>query len=75
MPRPDLTAILELPIEARLEIVAVICDSIVEEARSPLVTPQQLAELERRLAEADADPDGGEPWDSVRERILNSLRR
>ena len=75
MPRPDLTAILDLPIETRLEIVAVICDSIVEEARSPLVTPEQLADLERRLAAADADPDGGEPWGVVRERIRSSLRR
>ena len=75
MARPDLTAILDLPIETRLEIVAVICDSIVEEARSPLVTPEQLADLERRLAAADADPDGGEPWGVVRERIRSSLRR
>ncbi|HEU4429091.1 MAG TPA: addiction module protein [Myxococcota bacterium] len=75
MPRPDLTAILDLPIEARLEIVAVICDSIVEEARVGELTAGQLADLERRLADADAHPESGEPWDRVRERILSSLRR
>jgi putative addiction module component (TIGR02574 family) len=34
--------------------------------------PEQLAELERRLAELDADPEGGESWDVVKARILES---
>ena len=35
--------------------------------------PEQLAELERRLAELDAAPEGGESWDAVKARILESL--
>ncbi|WP_095985383.1 addiction module protein [Cystobacter fuscus] len=35
--------------------------------------PEQLPELERRLAELGADPVGGESWDVVKTRILESL--
>lgn len=75
MAHPDLAAILELPIEERLEIVAVICDSIVNDTHAPELTGEQLAELERRLAEVDENPEAGEPWEAVRQRILTSLRR
>ena len=37
-------------------------------------TPEQFEELKRRLAELDADPEGGESsWDEVQARILKSL--
>lgn len=36
-------------------------------------TPEQLAELERRLAELDAAPECDESWDTVKARILESL--
>ena len=36
-------------------------------------TEEQLVELESRLAELDEHPEAGEPWDTVRARILDSL--
>jgi len=72
---PDLAAILDLPIEERLEIVGVICDSIVDDTQSPEMRAEQRAELDRRLADFDSNPDAGEAWEAVRERISNSLRR
>ncbi len=36
-------------------------------------TQEQLAELDRRLAELDEHPEAGESWDTVRARILDSL--
>jgi putative addiction module component (TIGR02574 family) len=32
--------------------------------------PEWLVELERRARRAWADPDGGEPWDAVEQRLL-----
>ncbi len=34
---------------------------------------EQLAELEKRLAELDENPEAGEPWETVRARLLDSL--
>jgi putative addiction module component (TIGR02574 family) len=39
-----------------------------------VLTDAQLEELERRLAEADADPTGGSPWEEVRKRIQHRSR-
>jgi putative addiction module component (TIGR02574 family) len=39
------------------------------------LTEEQKAELDRRIAEADADPDGGIPWVQVRDEALARLRR
>jgi putative addiction module component (TIGR02574 family) len=38
------------------------------------LTDEQRADLERRLAEADADPTGGTPWEEARERIRHRAR-
>jgi putative addiction module component (TIGR02574 family) len=39
------------------------------------LTPAQRAELERRLAEDEENPDEGEPWEAVRDEILRDLAR
>ncbi len=63
--------LLKLPVAERLELVQELWDSIAEDcAREPFpLTDEQREDLERRLAEADADPTGGAPWKEVRERI------
>ncbi len=66
----------KLSLAERLELVEQIWDSIAAEyERDPiLLTDEQRADLERRLAEADADPAGGAPWEDVLERIRQRPR-
>ena len=59
--------LLKLSLAERLELVQELWDSIAADC-DPL-TDEQRQDLERRLAEADADPTAGAPWQEVRERI------
>ena len=58
----------------RLELVEELWDSIADEDKALELTDEQREDLERRLAEADADPAGGSPWEEVRERIRQRPR-
>ncbi len=58
----------------RLELVEELWDSIADEDEALALTDEQREDLERRLAEADADPTGGSPWEEVRERIRQRSR-
>ena len=71
-PVVDLEALRRLPVEARLQLVEDLWDSIAQEAPDEAfpMTPELIAELDRRLAEADANPDAGIPWEQVRANIL-----
>ncbi len=58
----------------KLELVEELWDSIPEEDEALELTAEQREDLDRRLAEADADPDGGVPWEEARERIRQRQR-
>ena len=63
-----------LSIDERLQLVEELWDSIAEEANIradalPL-SAAQVAELQRRIAEADAHPDDGIPWEKVRAELM-----
>jgi len=64
----------KLPAAERLELVEELWDSIADEDKALDLTPEQREDLDRRLAEADADPTGGSPWEDVRERIRHRER-
>jgi putative addiction module component (TIGR02574 family) len=64
----------QLSAAERLELVEELWDSIADEDKALELTPEQREDLDRRLAEADADPTGGSPWDEVRERIRHRKR-
>jgi putative addiction module component (TIGR02574 family) len=68
-----------LSVADRLQLVGDIWDSIAEEANASAevlpLTDDQKAELDRRIAEFDADPSIGIPMDEVLERIQAKLRR
>ena len=66
--------ILRLSTAEKLALVEQIWDSIPEDDEALAPTPEQRADLERRLAEANADPDGGIPWEEVRDRIRQRKR-
>ena len=52
--------------DERLALAGVLWDSVYEAMDRAPVPPEVQAELERRLALADADPDRGIPWEQVR---------
>lgn len=66
--------LLQLSVAERLELVEELWDSIPEDDEALALTPDQREDLERRLAEADADPDGGITWDEARARIRQRRR-
>ena len=65
-----LSDILGLPIDERIRLVEEIWDSIAEVPEAVPLTEAQKEELDRRLAEYEANPAEGAPWAEVRARIL-----
>jgi putative addiction module component (TIGR02574 family) len=62
-----------LPRADRLVLVQELWDSIVAEGPPPL-TNAQRQEIERRVAEDDANPDDVIPWEQVKARTAARLR-
>jgi putative addiction module component (TIGR02574 family) len=50
----------------RIRLVQAIWDEIAAEQAQDRVTDAQKLELERRLADDEANPDDGIPWDEIR---------
>jgi putative addiction module component (TIGR02574 family) len=44
-------------------------DSIARESEQVTLTPAQMAELDRRFADYEKNPEEGVPWEEVRDRI------
>ena len=68
----------DLPIPERIQLVEDIWNSIAQEANArpdtlPL-TDAQRAELDRRIADADARPDEAVPWETVRDDLFKRGR-
>jgi putative addiction module component (TIGR02574 family) len=63
--------ILELPVAERVRLVEAIWDSIAAAPEALPLTEWQREELDRRLAEFEADPDAG----STLEEVFARLRR
>jgi putative addiction module component (TIGR02574 family) len=58
-----------LPVSDRIRLVQAIWDAIPEEESAPDLTPEQEAELDRRLAELRADPSIAVTWDDIKSRL------
>jgi putative addiction module component (TIGR02574 family) len=71
-PAIDFEALRRLSISERLRLVEDLWDSIAEDAPDDAlpVTPELAAELDRRLAEHDANPGDVVPWETARARLL-----
>src|SRR5438132_10763523 len=67
-PLPELR-IEELSTDQRLELIGLLWDSIPETAVALPVPEWHRKELERRLAQADTNPEAAVPWDQVRGRL------
>ena len=66
-----LAELLRLPASQRVEIAMALWESLtVAEREAELaLTPEQEAELDRRLAEHVANPGSAIPWDEVRRKL------
>jgi putative addiction module component (TIGR02574 family) len=62
--------LLELPVAERIRLVELLWDSIAAVPEAVPIPDDLKVELNRRLAEFEADPEAGSPWDEVRSRIL-----
>lgn len=60
----------ELPISERIKLVEDIWNSIATESKTVGVTPEQRAELERRMEDFERDQNGGISWETIRAEAL-----
>jgi putative addiction module component (TIGR02574 family) len=63
----------KLPLDERLELVEDLWDSIAADNNALPLTPEQRAELDRRLDAYEADGDPGRPAEEVIEEIRKKL--
>ena len=75
MKQVSVAEILELPVPERIRLVELIWDSIAAVPEAVPVSEELKAELDRRLAEFEANPEGGSPWEDVRQRIVQGRWR
>lgn len=75
MKQLSVAEILELPVAERIRLVELIWDSIAAVPEAVTVSEELKLELDRRLAEFEANPEGGSPWEEVRERIVRGQWR
>jgi len=61
--------------EERISLVLEIWDGIAAEPGQSLLTETQRAELRRRVADDDANPEGVVPWEQVKALALARLKR
>jgi putative addiction module component (TIGR02574 family) len=63
-----LQELMRLPAAERVEIALELWDSV-EERDLPPLTPEQMEEIDRRIAEHERDPSRAIPWEEVRDRL------
>jgi putative addiction module component (TIGR02574 family) len=68
---PTLRDVRAWPVTDRLELVFRIWDQLVEDGWQPEITEELAAELDRRLATHEANPDNLR----TREQVLDRIRR
>ena len=68
----NLSEILELPADQRLQIVEAIWDSLVEIPEAVPITDDVRQELDRRLAAYYDDPSSARPWREIKDELFGS---
>jgi len=64
-----------LRLEERLSLVEELWDSIAADSEAVPLTGPQHVELDRRLADHEADPTDVTSWDEVRSSVNDQLKR
>lgn len=70
-----LTEVDPWPIDDRLRLVQDLWDRLAGEGPEPEITEEMKAELDRRIEELDRDPGAGIPWEEVKARAFERIRR
>ncbi len=60
---------LKLPIPERIKLVEDIWDSIAAEPETVELTPEQRAEVDRRIEDYSSNPERLVPWEVAKERL------
>jgi len=60
----------KLSIPERLDLVEDIWDSIAQDAQALAITAEERAELDRRWADHERDPNSAIPWEIVRDELF-----
>ena len=63
----------DMTAEERIELMGRLWDSLDCDAAAP-ISESLAAELDRRVADADRDSEGGESWPSIRSDLAKKLR-
>lgn len=66
-------AALHLSVEDRLELAEALWESVEAAGQQPPIPDWQRQALDECLAEEEANPEAGAPWEEVKQRILSSL--
>ena len=69
MAMPTEAEIRELSPEQRIRLIELLWESFVDDPASLPITDTQRAELRRRVAEHEADPNSARPWSEVRAEL------
>lgn len=69
-PRPPHDDRDELSLSEKIQRVQDLWDDIADDAARLSLSPEQRAEVERRLSEYERSPRDHETWDSVKRRLL-----
>jgi putative addiction module component (TIGR02574 family) len=64
-----------LGVEERLALIEALWDSLPEDESALPITEAQRAELDRRLADYQRNPDDGAPWDEVRASLKQRFEK
>ena len=69
----SLDELLKLPASERADIALALWESLTETEQEAefVLTDELKAELDRRVAEHEADPDSAIPWEEVRKKLWN----
>lgn len=59
-----------LPVAEQVRLVTDLWDRIVALPERVAISSEQMAEIKRRLAEHDADPDTAIPWEVLADELL-----
>lgn len=71
MSNSPLSEILKLSVAERIQLVGDVWDSIAAESGSVPLASEEVAELDRRLDEAEESPGTGKSWTEGKERLLS----
>lgn len=70
-----LRAVESLPIGDRIRLVQDVWDRLGNQGSELELTEEMKAELDRRVEELDRNPEAGIPWEVVKARALERIRR